>query len=226
MIPIISMNKIPILIVVFLIGIYLRFWHLGAPPLWVDEALFVRFNNWSNHGLIPVVIHSLFNTQSEYWLRFPSACAGSLTILAVYWVISDKRYAILASSLVAVFPLFVVWSRLARPYSFVGLFVVLGWRFVPCYLLGLLSSCTALIGLDLYKIKQKKYLVFYLLLGVVAITLYLLRQDVDRTSGFLTLDFIMHAKRLWYVPLLVSVLYLFEYWLPALERAYTRLQSR
>jgi len=74
---------------------------------------------------LPVMIARLFHLQSEFWIRFPFALAGSLTILAVYHSVQDKRFAILAAMIVAVCPLFVFWSRMGRPYAMAGLFVAL-----------------------------------------------------------------------------------------------------
>lgn len=218
-----------LLLAIIAVGAWVRLWNLGSPPLWVDEAVFVMqlgvgellARGWVQETL-PATIQGLVGSRDEFWIRLPFALSGILTIPALFLVLRDKVAALCLAGLYATFPFFVFWSRLARPYVMVGLFVVLGWRWCGFYLAGLFCSPVTLLGVNLAKLDQRKYWLIYGLVLVLAMGLYCLRPDIDRKFGF---HFILHAKRHWYVPILVCLLYLFEFGIPRLVRAYTRIQK-
>lgn len=233
------MNKQTIiLLILFLLGSFLRFNYLDNKPLWIDEVSFVNEASkpdiW-NREIIPAMIQYTFHFNNEFWIRFPFALAGSLTILAMYLAIKDKNIALIACTIIAVHPLFVFWSTLARPYSFAGLFVVLSWidkiRF-PMMSIGLMTTPVAIFGL---KIKKPKDIVGYIEYATFIILLiggFLLRQDVKKDSlgifysGWLGKDFLIHARRIYYIPIIGIILYTFTYLLPALRYKNARSKGR
>jgi|WetSurMetagenome_2_1015567.scaffolds.fasta_scaffold288428_2 hypothetical protein len=193
--------------IVFLIGTFLRLQNLGIPPLWIDEALFAGWvAGWPPQEFIPVFIAKLL-PNTEFFLRLPFALCGSLTILAFYRVTGGGWKSLYGSALVAVFPIFVFWSRVARPYVFVGLFITLGWRWWGCYLVAILTNPIALLGLNLLKLKQRKFWFIYGGLGIMTLCVYFFRPDVHAFGDFIDIKFLFTEKRFWYVPLLTLLLY-------------------
>jgi len=193
------------------LGGFLRFDGLGIKPFWIDEVLFVW---WIKGGLphqefVPVILAKLFNLEGEFWVRFPFAMAGTLTIWSVYYISRDKLIGSFLALVVATFPLFVFWSRMARPYVFAGLFVALGWRLPWCYFVALFTTPAALIGVNLLKVKKLFWL--YLALGTVALVSYVVRADVVSGADFLNLHFLTSIGRVWYVPCLAVILYLSQF---------------
>lgn len=200
-----NLKNYQFLIVITLLGFLLRFIGLGEHPLFIDEALFGFFiQSPMTQEFTTVFIGKLFNLHTEFELRLLSAIAGVLTIPAVYWVLKDKSMAIWASLFVAVCPLFVFWSRMARPYSFAGLFVVLGWRYAWCYLVAIATTPISLVGVRV--VKQNKYVLLSAL--VIAVTLFLIREDSGRNW---TIDNALQSSRFFYIPSLAIVLYIFEF---------------
>ena len=220
-----DLKNASILTLIIAVGSLLRLVNLGVPPLWVDEGLFINF--WkigARQEFIPVWINHLFAPTTEFWIRFPFALAGILTIPAIYLAIKDKTHALLAAGVFATFPIFVFWSRLARPYAFVGLFIVLAWRWWPFYFAGLLTSPVTMLGIDLVKLKKRWWI--YAAMLAVAIGMYLIRPDSHESSKFFSPNFILKDKRQWYVPLLAGLLYLFDYGIPLVGQIRDRIQTR
>ena len=194
-----------ILAIALTLGAYLRFHNLGGSPFWIDEVLY----RWWVDGdqikqeFIPIFLSRLL-PSGEFWTRFPFALAGTLTIWAIYHVSKDKLLGASASLFVATFPLFVFWSRMARPYAFAGLFMVLGWRYSWCYLVSLFTTPVSLLGVNFLK----KEWGLYFALFIVAGALYFIRQDVsNHEHSFFNVDFILSVRRIWYLPLLALTLY-------------------
>ena len=209
------------LLAITLLAAYLRFWNLGVPCLWVDEGLFVGFFDEGVHQeFLTVWLYGLFRPDTEFWIRFPFALAGTLTIPAIYLVMKDKRYGLLVAAFVAVFPLFVWWSRMARPYVIIGLLVVLGWRWVWFSVVGCTMSPVALIGARI----KKKNLYPIILMGGIAVGMFLIRPDSGR--DFFNFKFLINAHRMWYVPILISLLYWFEFMVPFIESRYSKFRKR
>jgi len=212
-----------IILVIFFFGTWLRIDKLGDKPLWVDEVLHViNVQEGSlKQDYIPQLMGHIFGTESEFFIRLPFALFGSLSILAVYFVVKDKKAALYVAGIIAITPLFVFWSKMARPYAMAGLFIVLGWRWWGFYILGLLTTPWAILGLNFTEIKiksnfienkielnaeTKKRLLIYLGLIILAIILFEIRDDSER--GFFNAIFIWRAKRLWYIPILSFLLHL------------------
>ncbi len=194
------------IIILTLIGAYLRFYNLGTRPLFCDEAyvgLWTR-GQMTYQEIFPVFILKLFNPTSDYGLRFLYALCGTLTIPAIWYILKDGK--LFAALLVTIFPIFVFWSKLARPYAIAGLFIVLGWKWWQFYILALLTTPISLIGIKLFK--QKKY-VFVGAILIAGIS-YFLRPDVGKKQvNFL--DFFWQSSRFFYLPAIVFLLYFFDY---------------
>jgi len=195
-----------LLIVVFIIGLLIRLQNISR-PFWIDEVLYMNYiESWRPQEFITVGIGKVLcmvGLNSEIWIRMPFVVAGSLTVLVVYWVIGDKRYGLAAAAFVALCPLFTFWSGFARPYAFAGLFMVLGFRFWWAYPIALFTTPISAVGLNLFKIKKDRML--YLLFIIVAIVLFKIRPDSGR--NFFDGRFLIHAKRLWVLPVLSLVVH-------------------
>lgn len=196
-----------------LVGGILRFVNLGENPLWIDEAL-LGVGALSRQEFIGnlLVIHS------DFWFRFPYALAGTLTVPALFYVMENKRFAVYSGWFVAVFPLFVFWSRLARPYAIVGLLVVLAWRWWPVMIPAILQSPAALLAL---RWKKKYYIPP--LVGL-ALIVYAIRPDSD--GRFFDTSFLFNNPRIWYVPILAVLLWCGDYLVPMVRRRYTPRAKR
>lgn len=195
-------DKLSLLFAFTVLGAVLRFVDLGDNPLWIDEAIFAV---WSNeYKLIQeyptIFIAHLFNFQSEYWLRFMFALAGTLTIPAIYLVV--KNHKLEAAALVAVFPLFIFWSRMARPYAFAGLFLVLGWRWWYFSIVSIFTTVISFIGVRFHK---QKIWIIAVLFVVAAISF------ANKENTQMNIYAITNYSRLFYLPLLALLLYATEY---------------
>jgi len=196
-----------LIVLVTLAGGYLRFNNLGSNALWVDEAWFGFLSQGNiTQEFIPAYVAKLFGFNSEFWLRFQSALFGTLTIPAVFYVV--KKYKIYAALLVAVFPLFVFWSKMARPYAVAGFFLVLSWRWWWLMFLAVLTTPIALVGI----IKQRWYIIAGFM--AAALIIYLIREDSGRNW---TLEQIFNSPRWFYLPFLTLVLLVFDIILPRFD---------
>lgn len=208
---------------IFGLGVWLRFDNLATKPLWVDEAFFffLAQDTISNQEFVPVIISkfiSLFTHLDEFWLRFPFALFGSLTGLVILLHKKDSIASLVASLIYATCPLFVFWSKTARPYAIAAFFIALGWRYWPFYILAVLTTPISLLGLNWIKIFEKRqrtlFICLYLLLVAVSVASFLIRPDSGKDWHP---EFILNAKRLWIIPLTAALLYCLEYFLPYLK---------
>lgn len=186
-------RELIILIFITTGGGLLRFWDLDVNPLWIDEAFFAQLvKSGRLKQEYPTFLLSYWlNFDSEFWLRFISALSGTLTIPAVYLVL--KKNKLEAAIFVAIFPLFIFWSRLARPYAFAGLFMVLGWRWWYCNIIGILTNPLAILGTRIRKA------IPLIILLIITLFIFFIREDVGEMS---------YGVRMLYLPLLAGVLYL------------------
>jgi predicted membrane-bound mannosyltransferase len=205
-------NKIQYLVwAVFALGAYLRCAHLGAPPLWIDEALFADWVRGVPHQEYLTVGLGKLLPDSEFYLRLPVAICGSLTVLFFYYHTGGGWKSFYGSVFVAVFPIFVFWSRVARPYAFAGLFIVLGWRWWGFYVIAILTTPVALLGLNIVRLREKRFRYIYPLMAVLAFAVYYIRPDVKKVGDFFDIPFLVNEKRIWYVPILTCLLYCCSY---------------
>lgn len=194
---------------ILIIGAALRFTQISDNPYWVDEVLGFYLPGLYQEQL-PFFINALTEDKSEFWTRFPYALAGTLTPLFVFLAIKNKRYAILAALIVATFPLFVFWSTLARPYVLAGLFCAIGWRWKPAYFLAMLCTPVAIFGVHYKDWKWGIACAF------LAVGFFLIRPDSDR--AFFDPTFLLNARRIYVVPCLMLVMYLFGDILPRIVK--------
>ncbi|HXV14923.1 MAG TPA: glycosyltransferase family 39 protein, partial [Candidatus Krumholzibacteria bacterium] len=121
----------------------LRFWHIGAQSLWIDEYLTLEvatakpgYPIWqlllhNIHGPLHALSVFLFGLigRSDGWLRLPSALAGIATVpLLFLWMRPrfGQRAALWGALLLAINPLHVHYSQELRNYAFAVLFVMAG----------------------------------------------------------------------------------------------------
>jgi len=127
------------LAVALLLGAALRFHDLGGPSLWMDEGftwmvasqpvsempeVATRFEKHPPLHYLAVRAALLAGGRDEFWLRFPAALAGTLTIIAI-WALGMRVGGVgpLAALFLAVSGLHVLMSRDARGYGMAGLFI-------------------------------------------------------------------------------------------------------
>lgn len=140
-----------LLATVVLAGALLRFYQLGAQPLWMDEiftGIFVTAqNSWAEvferiltepNPLNPftyVVTHAvlLLFKENSVTLRLLAAFTGLLGVLAIYFVgqaYFNRRVGLIAALLLAIAPMHIFHSREARYYAPVVLFSLLTYYFL------------------------------------------------------------------------------------------------
>jgi len=206
-------------LVIFLIGTLLRFINLGNQSLWIDEALFA---SWVKSGIffqeqLPLLFCH-FMPMTEFWLRFIFALSGSLLIIVPQFCFKNKKVILIVSAIIAFFPLFVFWSRVARPYMLAGLFVGLAYtkwnKYFVFNFLSLLCTPFALLGFNFNQLFKKsdtkKYLneLNFILFGLFLLFgFYLFTIRPDSGRDFLNWNFVFNAKRLWVIPI-VNLLFL------------------
>lgn len=182
---------------VTLYALLVRLLGLGDSPLWVDEASYAMGVGALGQEYVPQAISSMLGTQSELALRVPFAVLGAMTVPALWFVGGRGRKALLLAAVLASFPLFVAWSRTARPYPVAGFFMVLGWAWRPAQFLALLSTPFAVVG--------TRWGSWWFNALIVAVTLFMLwRPDVARGYDLWGLS------RMYYLPLVAGMLYLLD----------------
>jgi hypothetical protein len=119
---------------------------------------------------------------------------------------NDKNIALLVALFFAVFPLFVFWSRMVRPYAFAGLLVVLAWRYPKMMLGAILCTPVAIVGVNLTKIRNNWRI--YLFMVAICVLIYFMRDDWNR--GHWSVDNMLVSTRWMYIPILTGLLYVGE----------------
>lgn len=118
---------------IVLAGLVLRVWELGRASLWYDEVVtqiyaqapFSRFFTMvleiGNHMPLYFALMHLFPTDTEFWLRLPSALVGAAGIVLLMGVVirlyGSYDLALVAGGLLAFNPYHIWLSRTARPYA-------------------------------------------------------------------------------------------------------------
>lgn len=134
------------LIVLTIVGLFLRFYNLGYNALWLDEATTHSFSVNSFLEIWQVTAGGEFNPPLFYWmehamlmlgnneviLRFIPALLGTLSIPLFYLVgkeFLDKNTGIIAAAACAVSPFLIYYSQEARAYAVMLFFVALATLF-------------------------------------------------------------------------------------------------
>jgi len=155
------------LIVLMVIGLFLRFYNLGFNSLWLDEASTYTISLKSFAGIWQVTASGEFNPPLFYWaehvmlmlgnneviLRFIPALLGVLTIPLFYLIgkeFLDRNAGIIAAAACTVSPFLIYYSQEARAYMMMLFFVALATIFflramksgslIPWILFGVFSA--------------------------------------------------------------------------------------
>lgn len=126
---------IKILIILTIIGLILRLYHMGDVSLWLDEVLV--YNN-SQQSFLEIVKSSAYDPNpplfywiehimlhfgsSEFILRLAPAIIGTITIPVIYFVgteFYDRNVGLITASLLTFSEYHLWYSQEARPYSLV-----------------------------------------------------------------------------------------------------------
>ena len=134
------------LIILTVIGIFLRFYNLGFNSLWLDEASTYTISVKSFADIWQVTASGEFNPPLFYWvehvmlmlgnneviLRFIPALLGVLTIPLFYLIgkeFLDRNAGIIAAAACTVSPFLIYYSQEARAYMMMLFFVALATIF-------------------------------------------------------------------------------------------------
>jgi len=128
---------------VLVLAFLLRVWNLGAASLWYDEAMYGWLARKFHPGLLTgryMLVEPLFVrplswwvrwSDASGWLRFPSVIAGVLTVYvgaSTAGRIAGKRAALYTAFLLAMAPALIYYSRDAKMYAWVFLWVACAVR--------------------------------------------------------------------------------------------------
>ena len=134
------------LIILTLLGFFLRFYNLGLNSLWLDEASTHTFAVMSIPDIWKATAGGEFNPPLFYWiehlmlmlgnnevvLRFVPALVGVLTIPLIYFAgkeFMDRNVGIIAAAAFAFSPFLIFYSQEARAYSMMLFFVAFAMVF-------------------------------------------------------------------------------------------------
>jgi 4-amino-4-deoxy-L-arabinose transferase-like glycosyltransferase len=134
------------LIILTVIGLFLRFYNLGYNSLWLDEASTYSISVKSIAEIWQVTANGEFNPPLFYWiehimlmlgnneiiLRFIPALLGVLTIPLFYWIgkeFLDRNTGIVAAAACAISPFLIYYSQEARAYMMMLFFIALATIF-------------------------------------------------------------------------------------------------
>lgn len=137
---IINSRYIQILILLTIVGGFLRFYNLGFNSLWLDEGATYKFAIMSIPEIWKATAGGEFNPPLFYWiehfmlilgnneviLRFVPALVGVMTIPLIYFAgkeFLDRNVGIIAAAAFAFSPFLIFYSQEARAYSLVLFFV-------------------------------------------------------------------------------------------------------
>ncbi len=139
---------IQVLIVLIIIGAFLRFYHLGYNSLWLDEAVTSSYAQKSFLEIWGITSGGEFNPPFFYWvehimllfgdrefvLRLIPAILGILTIPLFYLIgeeLVDRNTGLIAAALLSFSPFHIYYSQEARAYTSALFFLSLA---LICYL--------------------------------------------------------------------------------------------
>jgi len=129
---------------IIMLGIFLRFFRLGTSSLWLDEFLnfFDATHPFREMQRVILASPPLFHYvvrcfylvfgKNDFWLRFPSALFGSISVGILFMVInefSDRQTALWGTFLYAVSPMSILYSQELRMYSLLPLLALVALYF-------------------------------------------------------------------------------------------------
>ncbi len=128
-----------VLAATLVLALLLRLWNLGGASLWYDEAMYGWLAKGFHPGLLSgrfILVEPLFVwplswwvqwSDAAWWLRFPSVIAGVLTVYvgtSTANMVAGKRAALCTALLLAVAPALLYYSRDAKMYAWVFLWLM------------------------------------------------------------------------------------------------------
>jgi|GEM_PF-707908 len=130
------------LMIIILIGFFLRIYHLSFESLWLDEGGSIRVAGHSPAEIIRATavnfhppcyylfLHGWIQLwgESEYSIRLLSVLAGVISIIIIYRIgvlLFDKNSGVLAAYILALAQFQIYYDREARMYSLLGLLALL-----------------------------------------------------------------------------------------------------
>jgi 4-amino-4-deoxy-L-arabinose transferase-like glycosyltransferase len=190
-----------VLIFIFLLAVFLRFWQLGQnPPSLNWDEVSIGYNAYSilqtgkdEYGkFLPLIFRSLDDYKqpvypyltliSEYFfgltpfaVRFTSALLGSLTILVMYFfvkeLIENKKVALLSSFFLCILPWHIQFSRTAIEANVGLFFLILG---ALALLISLKKQSWLLpISVVLFAISMYSYLSFRIIAPLIGFSFFI-----------------------------------------------------
>jgi hypothetical protein len=125
---------------IFAIGLALRFYGYWSQSINIDE-IFLYQNLFGEH-----IVHS------EFLLRLPFVLCGSLIIFVPILIFKKKEIVYITTVVIALFPMYVFWSRVANPYIVASLLIALSFtkwnKYFVFNFLSLLVTPFALLGFN------------------------------------------------------------------------------
>ena len=132
------------LLLILLLGLLVRLWHLDSQDLWLDEALSIHdtkrpaFLIVSYMDTTPPLYNLLLHFwivlggMSVWWVRLFSVLFGVGVIFLAYLLaqrLFDKKTGLIAACLIACAPVFIYYSQEARAYSLLFFLVLASMYF-------------------------------------------------------------------------------------------------
>jgi uncharacterized membrane protein len=203
-----------LIILIFLLGLLLRIYNLGAESVWLDEAVsaevaklyimeqirWMMDMNDNNPPLYYLLLHfwvSLFG-DSEFSLRLPSAILGSCSVLMIYTVgkmLFSRTVGTLSSLILAISVFHIEYSQEARAYSLVAFLTLLSFYFFIRTIGGSKKAYTiAYVISSVLLMYSHFYGVFFIVAqNIFCFTRYLTHRDVFKISlgKWIKLEFII-----------------------------------
>jgi len=164
---------IPVLVLIVLLGTFLRVYNIDSKELWYDEAFtaniidqpYQEIFTLSKADFHPPLYYMVLKSWVGVWgdtevsLRFPSVIFGVLTIAVAFYlaqfITKDNKKALWVALFIATNPFLIVYSKEARSYSLMAFLIVL----------------TALVFFK--ALQDRKYLQLSLLLPILFLTHYM-----------------------------------------------------
>jgi len=212
-----------ILVSILILGGILRFHHLGAKSLWLDEthtyvtlvksdpdAFIARFRD--SAAIMPPFYYMLLNLsldlfgKSEFSMRFVSCISGILAIAAIYLIgnrLFGKQIGLISALILAINVFHVGYSQLARRYE----------------ISAFLAICSMLFFIDLVNRKSKVTWIAYPVVSILGLHTSHLFSLIIFTQLFYLLTVPVLVKRTWkrllvaFGFMLIICLPLFRVWL-------------
>ena len=211
--------KFGIIVIIFtFIGFGLRYSQIDR-YLWVDEALFahlVKNNQHPHKEIIPFYIEKLIQSKNRQQMRLQFILFSTLSIPAIFFVLKDKKKALIIAGFVAILPLYTYWGSMARPYCVGAFFAILGYRWPVFYIPAILTTPISITAINLWKVKERW--IFYLIIIISAIAYYYSMSYIVSVGHHKSLEHLYNAKRFWYIPTIGILLNLGDFDLGRISR--------